>query len=111
MIDAGINNLGFLPWEVSADAGYYSKANVAYLEEREIVAYIATGKMKHAEYRKAKAPRGRIPQGLSNRERMKRKLLTAKGRARYALRKVTVEPVFGQIKAVRGFWQFLLRGL
>jgi len=31
--------------------------------------------------------------------------------SRYRLRKQTVEPVFGQIKAARGFRQFLLRGL
>ena len=29
----------------------------------------------------------------------------------YARRKVSVEPVFGQIKAVRGFRRFLLRGV
>jgi hypothetical protein len=29
----------------------------------------------------------------------------------YHLRKVTVEPVFGQIKQARGFRQFLTRGL
>jgi hypothetical protein len=33
------------------------------------------------------------------------------GRARYARRKVIVEPVFGQIKEARGFRRFLLRGL
>ncbi len=33
------------------------------------------------------------------------------GRAAYALRKQTVEPVFGIIKSVMGFRQFLLRGL
>ncbi|SEI75761.1 Transposase DDE domain-containing protein, partial [Azotobacter beijerinckii] len=31
--------------------------------------------------------------------------------AAYALRKQTVEPVFGIIKSVMGFRQFLLRGL
>lgn len=44
-------------------------------------------------------------------ERMRRKLLTKKGRAIYAKRKEIVEPVFGQIKQARGFGQFLLRGL
>ena len=39
------------------------------------------------------------------------KLRTAPGRALYALRKVIVEPVFGQIKGARGFRRFLLRGL
>ena len=42
---------------------------------------------------------------------MPEKLWTAAGRALYALRKQTVEPVFGIIKRVMGFRQFLLRGL
>jgi hypothetical protein len=41
---------------------------------------------------------------------MKRKLLTTAGLAIYAKRKTTVEPVFGQVKQVRGLRQFLLRG-
>ena len=57
------------------------------------------------------APRGRILRQLSPRDRMRRKLQTKRGRQRYALRMETVEPVFGQIKAGRGFRQFLLRGL
>ena len=32
-------------------------------------------------------------------------------RSRYRLRKITVEPVFGQTKQARGVRQFLLRGL
>ena len=42
---------------------------------------------------------------------MRRKLPTKRGLQRYALRMATVERVFGQIKQVRGFRQFLLRGL
>ena len=42
---------------------------------------------------------------------MVRKLMTEKGRETYAKRKKIVEPVFGQIKEVRGFRRFLLRGL
>ncbi len=42
---------------------------------------------------------------------MKHGLKTKAGRAAYALRKQTVEPVFGIIKSVMGFRQFLLRGL
>ncbi|MBU4262186.1 MAG: transposase [Proteobacteria bacterium] len=43
---------------------------------------------------------------------MKHKLKTADGRALYAKRKCTIEPlfVFGIIKHVMGFRQFLLRG-
>jgi hypothetical protein len=39
------------------------------------------------------------------------KLQSEDGKARYAMRKETVEPVFGQIKDVRGARRFLRRGL
>jgi hypothetical protein len=41
---------------------------------------------------------------------MKHKLKTADGRVLYAKRKCTIEPLFGIIKHVMGFRQFLLRG-
>ena len=42
---------------------------------------------------------------------MKLRLRTRDGRGWYALRKQTVEPVFGIVKSIMGFRQFLLRGL
>ena len=42
---------------------------------------------------------------------MRHRLQTRRGRKLYALRKCTVEPVFGLIKHVMKFRQFLLRGL
>jgi hypothetical protein len=42
---------------------------------------------------------------------MREKLDSEEGRRLYALRKQTVEPVFGTIKQALGFRQFLLRGL
>ena len=42
---------------------------------------------------------------------MRARLQTSEGKQKYKLRKQTVEPVFGQIKAARGFRQFLCRGL
>jgi len=45
------------------------------------------------------------------RETLSHRLKTKAGRALYALRKQTVEPVVGIIKSVMGFRQFLLRGL
>lgn len=42
---------------------------------------------------------------------MARKLRTPKGKILYAARKHTVESVFGQIKQIRGFRKFLVRGL
>ena len=42
---------------------------------------------------------------------MREKLRTPMGNAIYKMRKAIVEPVFGQIKQVRGFRQFSFRGL
>jgi hypothetical protein len=42
---------------------------------------------------------------------MTNRIKTRAGRAAYALRKQSVEPVFGIIKSVLGFRQFLARGL
>ena len=92
------------------DAGYYSETNAADLETRGIEAYLATERLKHHE-KVASAPRGRIPAGLSAKQRMARKLRTKKGRQMYAKRKGMIEPIFGQWKQVLGFRQFSLRGL
>ena len=43
--------------------------------------------------------------------RMREKLKTESGRAIYKQRKMIVEPVFGQVKEVRGFRRFSFRGL
>jgi transposase len=92
------------------DAGYYSEQNAKDLEQRGIEAYLATERLKHHE-KVASAPRGRIPQGLSAKQRMARKLRTKKGRAMYAKRKGMIEPIFGQLKQVLGMRQFSMRGL
>ena len=42
---------------------------------------------------------------------MREKLKTENGRAIYKQRKMIVEPVFGQVKEVRGFRRFSFRGL
>ena len=52
-----------------------------------------------------------LPEGATPVETMKHRLKTRAGKAAYALRKQTVEPVFGILKSVMGFRQFLLRGL
>lgn len=103
-------NLGCLPKELSADAGYFSEENIVHLHTQGITAFIPPDRMRHTDPL-AVSPRGRIPKDLSLKDRMRRLLRTRKGRRSYAKRKVTVEPVFGQIKEVRGFRRFLLRGL
>ena len=58
------------------------------------------------------ASKSRRPTGRGDTRRADgHRLKTQTGRAAYALRKQTVEPVFGIIKSVMGFRQFLLRGL
>jgi len=104
------DNLGARPKELSADAGCYSDDNVRKLEKKGIEAFICPDRKKHSS-KDPPAPRGRIPKHLSATDRMRRKLRTKRGRQKYKLRKEVVEPVFGQIKQVRGFRQFLLRGL
>ena len=109
MVERIRTNIGENPKKLSADTGYFSEKNVNTLIEEGIDAYIATGKHKHDEP-PPPCPRGRIPESATVKDRMARKLRTVTGRATYALRKEIVEPVFGQIKAVRGFDQFSLRG-
>jgi transposase len=92
------------------DAGYYSETNATDLKQRGIEAYLATERLKHHE-KVASAPRGRIPRGLSAKQRMARKLRTKTGREMYAKRKGMIEPIFGQWKQVLGFRQFSMRGL
>jgi transposase len=92
------------------DAGYYSEQNAKDLEQRGIGAYLATERLKHHE-KVASAPRGRIPDGLSAKQRMARKLRTKAGRLMYAKRKGMIEPIFGQLKQVLGMRQFSMRGL
>jgi transposase len=103
-----LDQTGVLPVKLSADAGFWSEANVAALELLGVDPYIATERKRHSE-KAPPPPRGRIPANVSTKERMRRKLRTLKGKAIYARRKAIVEPVFGQIKG-RGFRQFLLRG-
>jgi IS5 family transposase len=101
---------GEKPQKASADSGYFSAANVEYLEQEGIDGYTATNRQKHGEKIES-ASKGRMPDNITQQERMVRKLMTEKGRETYAKRKKIVEPVFGQIKEVRGFRRFLLRGL
>ncbi len=64
---------------------------------------LKVGRLKHNE-RVAPAPKGRIPAGLSVKEKMARKRGTKKGRAEYARRKAIAEPPFGQIKHWEDFF-------
>jgi transposase len=108
MVEQIEEHLGEKPQEMSLDAGYYSEANVQYLEGQRIDVYLPPCRLKHRDYREAKAEP--VTEDSTTRERMKAKVLTAEGRRKYGLRKETVEPVFGQIKRCLGFDRFSLRG-
>jgi transposase len=100
--DAVETNLGRKPTQLSADAGYCSNANLAAMEQREIDAYIAPGRAKHAAEGEG---------GGARIAAMREKIKAGGHESPYRLRKQLPEPVFGQIKQARGFRQFLLRGL
>ena len=81
---------------------------MCYLESKKIDVYMPPMRLKHREHRDAKPEP--VTDESTTRERMKSKVLTDEGRAKYGLRKETVEPVFGQIKRCMGFRQFSMRG-
>ena len=109
MLDQVEENLGRKPDAASADAGYFSQANVTDASVAEIDLHIATGRDKHEEV--IATASGPPPEAVSAKQAMRHKLRTEAGRGVYKMRKAIVEPVFGQIKEVRGFRRFSLRGL
>jgi len=101
------------PEAAALDHGYWSPANVKILEVHGIEPYIATGREPHQHswqswFAQQPAP---PPAEAGALEQMAYKLQSATGKAIYALRKQTVEPVIGIVKEVLGFRQFSLRGL
>jgi transposase len=95
-----------------ADTGYYSEKNVTTCVAAEIEPLIAVKRDEHHPDWRERFTEPEPPADDSSPvEVMRHKLKTRAGRAAYALRKQTVEPVFGIIKSVMGFRQFLLRGL
>lgn len=107
LVDETVRLCGRKPRAVSADAGFCNEANLAALEARGIEGYLMPGRARHN--RAGDTGRRRIAPA-SRMARMAAKLRRGGRRSRYRLRKQIVEPVFGQIKAARGFRQFLLRG-
>jgi transposase len=95
-----------------ADTGYFSAANVQSCEAAGIAPLIALERQPHhpslTERFAAPPP---APENPTPVEKMAYRLQTPDGKKLYAKRKHTPEPVFGIIKSVLGFRQFLLRGL
>jgi transposase len=113
-----LGKLAELPGELGkvdallADNGYYSESNVNACATTGIEPVIAMGREAHhpslaERFAEDPAP----PKDPTPVEAMRHRLQTKEGKKRYALRKQTPEPVFGIIKSVLGFRQFMLRGL
>ena len=97
--------------KILADAGYYSETNVEACEDRNITPFIALGRMPHnlGIIERFTGPEPETAERAT--ERMKNRLKSKEGRKIFSRRKCTIEPVFGIIKNVLGFRQFLFRGL
>lgn len=95
------------------DNGYLSEKNVEACAAAGIEPLIALKRERHhASWRERFAAAPKPPRASATAmEKMRYRLKTPEGRALYGLRKQTPEPVFGIIKSVLGFRQFLLRGL
>jgi IS5 family transposase len=94
-----------------ADNGYFSAANVAACEAAAVQPLIAIGREAHHPSLSERFADATPPENPTPVEAMAYRLATPEGKKLYRLRKQMPEPVFGIIKSVRGFRQFLLRGI
>ena len=128
MLEQVKQNLGKKPEHASADTGYFSEEAVTDEKVAGIDLLVPPARQKDSEEIALKQITADIdasaaaqpqdqpvgestPPAKSAAEKMKEKLQTAAGKALYKLRKAIVEPVFGQLKAVRGLRGFSMRGL
>jgi hypothetical protein len=95
------------PETITADAGYWDTTSLLDPSLKGIEVLVSPDS-------KPQPPDAPLPPSAPRNEeaiRMREILASQEGKARYALRKSTVEPVFGQIKEARGIRRFRLRGL
>lgn len=109
MVERVVAATGQAPTALLADAGYFSEANLHAPVVADVDVYVPPERLKHRTAGSAPAPPPRIQSAGAT--AMRAKLTTPAGQAVYALRKIIVEPVFGQIKEGRGFRRFSFRGL
>jgi transposase len=96
-----------IPETVTADAGYWDTTSLRDLSLRGIQVLVSPD----AQVQPPGTPLPPNAPKNSEAVRMREVLLSPLGRMLYTLRKATVEPVFGQIKEVRGLRRFRFRGL
>jgi transposase len=100
--------------KVAADNGYKSDGNLELADERNVEIYVPSGRQKHNQKlddmlstKEEPIP----PKNPTLSEALEYRMATKSGKAFYAIRKSTIEPVFGIIKEVMGFRKFSLRGI
>jgi hypothetical protein len=110
MAEKIIQNVGRLANTTSADAGYFSEeaVNAEVLRGTELL--VPPERQKHGVTAAASAVNAAATTPTAK-EQMRERLRSETGAARYKMRKAIVEPVFGQLKEVRGIRRFSLRGL
>jgi len=96
-----------VPTTITADAGYWDTTSLLDPAMSGIEMLVAPDSKPHLPGKPLPHCAPRSPEAF----RMREVLATESGKARYALRQTTVEPVFGQIKEARGIRRFRLRGL
>ncbi|MGC9420872.1 MAG: transposase, partial [Rhodovulum sp.] len=109
MSEQVVENVGRLADTTSADAGYFSEEAVESEQLAGTLLLVPPGRQKHG----SQADEAEDPETVQVSEpkaRMRERLKSEGGAALYKMRKAIVEPVFGQVKSVRGFDRFSLRG-
>ena len=101
-------NCGWLPAQVSADAGYCTTEQVTGEKLRDADLHVPPGPTK-ARGAASETISAVAPAEASMAEQMRHKRRSAAGQAAYQWRKAIVEPVFGQTKEARGFRRFSFR--
>lgn len=90
-----------------ADTGFYSETNIRACVEAQIDPLTAVARDEHhPDWRARHSEPAPLEPNATAAQTMSHRLKTKAARALYALRKQTVEPVFGIIKSVLGFRQF-----
>ncbi len=117
-IEPALKAIGDLPAALGevkkllADTGYFSADNVDKCIEGGVEPFIQEKRQPHnLPLMERFSADPEPPPNATPVQAMRHRLQTQEGKAVYAKRKATVETVFGIVKDVLGFRQFLLRGL
>ena len=107
MVQAACAATGVTPQTITADVGYWDSLSLRDPSLTAINVLVSPDS-------KPQLPDAVLPPQVPHTEeakRMRERLANEPDKKLYAQRKVIVEPVFGQIKEIRGFRRFRFRGL